>query len=415
MPVEQFDAELREQYLGIGSTAGRHDVVLLPDPEPRSRIHTIISVDDHVVEPPDLFATRASSTYLDRMPRIVELDNGAQVWEFEGVRYANIGLSAVAGRAHNESDVEPARFDEMRAGCYDPAARVRDMDINGVAASLNFPSMIAGFAGLKFAKTSDPGLGLACVRAWNDWMMDEWHRPYPTRFIPAQIPYLADAAVAAEEIRTNAGRGFRAVSFVELPELAGLPSLHTGYWDPVMAACEETETVVCLHAGSSGTTHRSSTDAPSDSIAALFMVNAMMAAVDWLSSRIPVRYPRIKIAMSEGGIGWVPALLDRMDRNFEKNLFMDWSRGGTLADLLPSEVIRRNFWFCAIDEPLGFHMVELIGADNILVESDYPHSDSSWPDTQAVVDRQIRNLDRATQEAVTWRNASELFRHSTGI
>jgi predicted TIM-barrel fold metal-dependent hydrolase len=244
VPLEAFDAELRENFLGIGDTGGRHRVVLAPDPEPRERYYTIVSVDDHVVEAPEVFSTRVPNRYREQAPRIVELDNGAEVWEFEGKRYANIGLSAVVGRVHNEADTEPARFDEMREGCFDPAARVRDMDINGVAASLNFPSLIAGFAGRKFAETRDEGVGLACVRAWNDWIWEEWYSPYPDRFIPAQITYLGDVEVAAAEVRRNAERGFRALSFIELPELAGLPSLHTGYWDPLMAACAETDTVV---------------------------------------------------------------------------------------------------------------------------------------------------------------------------
>jgi predicted TIM-barrel fold metal-dependent hydrolase len=415
MPVERFDTEISQLGLGIRKTTRTGRVVLLPDPPPRERLYTVVSVDDHVVEPPDVFVSRVPAEYRDSAPRIVELDDGSQVWEFEGRRYANIGLSAVVGRAREDYDNEPARFDEMRPGCFDPHARVLDMDINGIAASLNFPSMIAGFAGLKFANTADPNLGLACVRAWNDWIFEEWYEAYPTRFIPSQIPFMGDVEIAAAEVRKNAERGFRALSFVELPEVAGLPSLHTGYWDPLMAACQETDTVLCLHLGSSATTHRSSSDAPVESLAALFLINSQLALVDWLSSMIPVRFPGLKIVMSEGGIGWVPALMDRLDRNFYHLPYLKtWSQYGSVADLLPSEVVKRNFWFCAIEEPRGFEMLDLIGAENVLVESDYPHSDSSWPDTQAVIHEQIRRLTPEVREAVTWRNACTLFRHELG-
>jgi hypothetical protein len=142
------------------------------------------------------------------------------------------------------------------------------------------------------------------------------------------------------------------------------------------------------------------------------MINAELTLIDWLSSLIPLRFPTIKIALSEGGIGWVPALLDRLDRNFHHLPIMRWSHRGPLSEMLPSEVVKRNFWFCAIDEPLGFQMLELIGADNVLVESDYPHNDSSWPDTQAVLNGQINGLASEVREAITWQNACELFRHS---
>jgi predicted TIM-barrel fold metal-dependent hydrolase len=416
VPLEVFDTELEHlRRLGINKGARTGRVELLPDPEPRERHYTIVSVDDHVVEPAHVFVDRLPSAYRDRAPRIIEDDDGQQFWEFQGTRYANIGLSAVVGRKPEDYDNEPARFDEMRPGCYDPKARVGDMDINGVAASLNFPSFIAGFAGLKFAKTSDPGLGLACVRAWNDWILEEWYEAYPTRFIPAQIPYLGDVQIAADEVRKNAARGFRAVSMCELPEVAGLPSLHTGYWDPLMAACQETDTVVCLHLGSSATTHRSSSDAPAESLAALFLINAQLSCVDWLSSMIPVRFPNLKIVMSEGGIGWVPALMDRLDRNFYHLPYLKtWASYGSAANLLPSEVLKRNFWFCAIEEPLGFKMLDLIGAENVFVESDYPHSDSSWPDTQEVIHKQIGWLDPQERESVTWKNACRLFRFDLG-
>ncbi len=134
----------------------------------------------------------------------------------------------------------------------------------------------------------------ASVRAWNDWMLEDWVGYAPGRIIPIQIPYLRDPEVAAAEMRRNAERGFNAMTFSEAPDKLGLPSMHSGHWDPLIAACEETGTVVCLHVGSSGTSPTTSPDAPSDTIGVLFFGYAMYAAVDWLYSRIPVRFPDIK-------------------------------------------------------------------------------------------------------------------------
>ena len=140
----------------------------------------------------------------------------------------------------------------MRPGCYDIDARVRDMDINGVWASVNFPSQITGFCGSVFSRCSDPELGLAVTRAWNDWFHDEWYSAYPDRIVPMGITYLADAEQGAEEIRRNAARGFTAVTLPEMPHRIGMEPIFSAWWDPIIAACAETDTVICLHVGSTG-------------------------------------------------------------------------------------------------------------------------------------------------------------------
>ena len=159
---------------------------------------------------------------------------------YEDGFYPQVGLNAVAGRPKAEWSMEPARFDEMRRGCYDIEARVADMDLDGVYATLCFPSLIAGFAGTIFASSKDPELGLACLRAWNDWHIDEWAGPHPDRIIPLQLAWLQDPEIAAADVRRNAERGFKAVSFPENPVDLGLPSMHTDHWDPFLRACEET-------------------------------------------------------------------------------------------------------------------------------------------------------------------------------
>ncbi|HZU47848.1 MAG TPA: amidohydrolase, partial [Mycobacterium sp.] len=179
-------------------------MALLPDPAPRERQHVLISVDDHVIEPPDMFDDRVPTALADRAPRIVETDDGRQVWRYEDCEYPNVGLNAVIGRPPEEWSMEPARFDEMRRGCWDIKARIADMEIAGIWASLNFPSLIAGFAGTVFWKSKDPELGLAVLRAWNDWHLEVWAGSFPERIIPLQLPWLADPQLAAEELRRNA-------------------------------------------------------------------------------------------------------------------------------------------------------------------------------------------------------------------
>ena len=384
-------------------------VTLLPDPEPRPRTFTIVSVDDHLIEPAHVFEGRMPSHLADAAPKIVTLDNGRETWVYEDGFYPQVGLNAVAGRAKEEWSMEPARFDEMRRGCYDIEARVHDMDIDGVYASLCFPSLIAGFAGTIFSNSKDQELGLACVRAWNDWHIEEWAGSHPDRIIPLQLAWLRDPEIAAADIRRNADRGFKAVSFPENPVDLKLPSMHSDHWDPILRACEETETVVCLHNGSSSWTAARSPGAPLELYTSLFPVNALVTAADWLWARIPTRFPNIKVAFSEGGISWVPMLIDRIDYVLDHSAV--GSHGWDDPSLSPTDAMRRNFWFCTIDLGSTFALRHHIGIDHICMESDYPHADSTWPDTQNLARAGLAGLDDAEIRKVTWENASKLFRH----
>jgi predicted TIM-barrel fold metal-dependent hydrolase len=225
------------------------------------------------------------------------------------------------------------------------------------------------------------------------------------------VAWLLDADIAADEIRRNSARGFHAVSFTENPEPLGLPSLYSGYWDPFLCACEETNTVINLHVGSSGMTLQPSSDSPLEVAAALFTVSAVAAAVDWVYSRIPVRFPSIKIVLSEGGIGWVPMLLDRFDY-----LASEWVPEGPSntwkgVEVSPREAFLRNFWFTAYYDPNALRHLDEIGVDKVMYESDYPHADSSWPDTQLSLAEQFRELDEETIDRITYKNACELYQH----
>jgi len=387
--------------------------LLLPDPEPRARRYPIISVDDHLIEPRDLFEGRMPARFAEGAPYVVEFEDGRQAWVYEGNLYPNMGLNAVVGRRKDMWTMDPTRFDEMRKGCWDIHARIADMDIAGVWASLNFPSLIAGFAGAVFSQSKDQELGLACVKAWNDWHHEVWAGTYPERVIPLQITWLSDPDLAAGEVRRNAARGFKALSFPELLVPLGLPSLYTDHWDPLLRACEETETVVCLHTGSSRWSAATSQGGPLELYTTLFPVNGFAAAVDWLWARVPVRFPRLNIALSEGGIGWVPMLLDRLDY-IATHSGAGGGVGGPGAwdgDVTPAEAVQRNFWFCMIDDPSTLGARERIGVDHIMVEVDYPHADSSWPDTQELFADRFSGMPDDQVRKMTYENAARLFRH----
>lgn len=375
----------------------------LPEPEPRPVRYTVISVDDHVVEPPHTFEGRLPAKLQDRAPKIVTTENREQVWEFDGQVLPQIGLSAFAGRRLENATREPIRFEEMRRGCYDIKARIADMDLNGVWASLNFPSTIAGFCGRVLSSCSDPEVGFASTRAWNDWLYEEWHLAYPARIIPNGLTFLSDPELGASEIRRNAERGFRAVTLPERPHRIGLPSIFDEYWDPILRACVDTGTVVCLHVGSTGMFDMPD-DAPRTALdATMFSGMSYWTCVEWLWSPYPRRYPDLKIALSEGGIGWVSMLIDRLDK-IRVRYAPEWEPP-------PTEVLRRNFWFCTIDDYSAMLTREMIGVENIMVEVDYPHVDGTWPDTQDAIAQLMAGVSVAEAREMCSGNAASLFQH----
>ena len=283
--------------------------------------------------------------------------------------------------------------------------RIADMDINGVWASVNFPSQITGFCGRVFSTAGDRALGLETTRAWNDWLFEEWYSPYPDRIIPLGITSLVDPEAGAAEIRRNAARGFRSVALPERPHRIGFPSIFDDYWAPIIEACAETETVISLHVGSSGITDLPP-GAPAMVLGAtLFGQLSLTACAEWLWSGWALRHPDLKIAMSEGGIGWVAMLLDRLDN------IIDRSGYGLGWDIRPADVLQRNFWFCSLDDPSTINTRYRIGVDHIMVETDYPHGDGTWPDTQAVIEQVWGHLPDDELRAMCCENAAALFRH----
>jgi predicted TIM-barrel fold metal-dependent hydrolase len=382
------------------------DDIFLPEPTPREVRYTVISVDDHVVEPAHAFAGRVPAKFAEAAPRVVEIE-GTQQWLFDGKLCDLTGIGTTAGLKDGFGGFKVERFEQMRRGCYDVDARIADMDVNGVWGSLNFPTHLPGFAGRKFAACSDPELGLAVVRAWNDWVYEEWYSVRPDRIIGCGITFLADPQAAANEIRRNAERGFTAVSLLERPHMIGLPSLFSGYWDPVVRACHETNTVINLHIGSSGV-YEPPADArdPIGLISTMFGQLSIAACVEWLFSGYPERFPELAIAASEGGIGWVAMLLDRLDN------LVDRSGYGveTFTELRPADLLKRNFRFCTLDDPSTIDTRHRIGVDHIMAEVDYPHGDGTWPDTQSVIERYWGHLPSDELRKICSENAARLYR-----
>jgi predicted TIM-barrel fold metal-dependent hydrolase len=365
----------------------------------------LVSVDDHIIEPREMFDAHIPERYRDRAPRVLTDDDGSEYWLFEGERAAYMGLNAVAGCPPEEYGLNPTRYDQMRKGCYDVDERVRDMNANGVLGSLNFPTF-PHFCGQLFARQQDKDLSLAVVRAYNDWHIDEWCGAHPGRFIPCGITPYWDPDLMAEEVRRIAGKGCHAVTFSENPEKLGHPSLHSDHWDPFWAACQESETVVCLHIGSSSSLLLTATDAPADVMISITPMNSFLALNDLMWTPIFKKFPSIKIAMSEGGIGWIPYALERMDYVYEHH--HSWT-GADFGGRRPSDVYRDHIVTCFIDDAAGLELRHRVGVDSITWECDYPHSDSTWPHSPELLGKSLTGIPDDEVEKMTHLNAMRVF------
>ncbi len=250
----------------------------------------LISVDDHIAEPAGMFDAHVPAKYKDQAPRVVTDERGIQQWWYGNVKGRNLGLNAVAGKSPEMFNIDASRYDEMRPGCYDVHERVRDMNAGGHLAGLNFPNF-TGFSGQVLNQGPDPDVNEIMIKAYNDWHIDEWCGAYPGRFIPCGMLPLFDVERAAAEVHRLASKGCHAVTYSENPEALSMPSIHSGYWDPLFAACSETNTVLCCHLGSSSRSAMSSTDAPAgvamsvSSAATIYTLVDLVWADFWVASR----------------------------------------------------------------------------------------------------------------------------------
>jgi predicted TIM-barrel fold metal-dependent hydrolase len=389
----------------------------------------IISVDDHVVEPANVWMDRLPAKYHDIGPRVVrapvgeitfvggkftprvgEPGDGPDVdwWFYEDLRRPLLRLDAAVGYPRDEVDLRAVTYQQMRPGAWQVGPRLEDMDRNWIQASLCFPTF-PRFCGQTFTEATDKELGLLCVKAYNDWMVDDWCAPSGGRLIPLIIVPLWDAELAAAEVTRNAERGVRAVCFSEIPPFLGLPSVHDpdNYWDPFFRACHETGTVINMHIGSSSRMPSTSADAPPAVGSTLTFANAAYSLVDWLMSGVFSRFPELTIAYSEGQIGWIPYVLERADVVWAEN--RGW---GGVADKVmepPSELFRRHVYGCFFNDAHGLRSIDDIGADRITYESDYPHSDSTWPNTRQIAEEQMKNLDDDVIQLIVRDNAIRML------
>ena len=338
-------------------------------------IPRIISVDDHVVEPPDLWTSRLPAKYQDRCPRVerdtaefnfeggvfsfekgVEGGEMCDWWLYDDLVYPFPKLSAAAG--FDELDVVPVTFAEIHPAGWKQAARLTALAERPVDVSV--------------------------------WIMDEaCGGDGRGRLIPLTLIPLWDPVAAAAEIHRCANKGSFAVAFSENPFPLGLPSIHDKdrFWDPFFVACQEADTIVNMHIGSSSKMPTTSPDAPFSVSSTITFANAMGSMCDYILSGMFVRFPKLKIAYAEGQVGWMPYVVERMDKIWAER--GDASFGIDLPEP-PSSYIPGHVWGCIFDDEIGLKNRDVIGLDQICFEVDFPHADTTYPHTLDVATKICR-------------------------
>ncbi len=367
----------------------------------------LVSIDDHVVEPADMFEGHVPAKYADQAPKLIRNAEGKDQWSFQGTVQGTVGLNAVVSWPKEDWGLDPTSMAEMRPGAYDIHERVRDMNRNGILASMCFPSF-AGFSAGFFHDGADKDLSLVMLKAYNDWHIDEWCAAYPGRFIPMALMPVWDRQGMADEVRRVVAKGCRSVTMPELPHLQGLPSYHDlDYWAPFFDAVCAENVVMNLHIGQGFGAIQMAPDAPIDNMIILATQVSALAAQDLLWGGAFKKYPDLKVAWSEAGIGWLAFYLDRCDRHFTNQIWLKHDFGGKL----PSEVFRDHSLACFVTDPTSLKVRHDIGIDIIAWECDYPHSDSIWPDAPEKIHQEMEAAGCSDEDMhkITWQNTCRFF------
>jgi predicted TIM-barrel fold metal-dependent hydrolase len=378
----------------------------------------IISVDDHVTEPPDLWTTRLSAKLRDRGPQVrrdrirlsadaremglhIGDEDGrvADYWIYEGKPMAGGILSTIShavGFEGKKLGNLALTYDEVCPGAWRQSERLADMTTNHVEASLCFSNAVSGYCGQLYLAQPDKALGMACIRAYNDWMIDDWCAGAGRgRLIPLILIPLWDPVLAASEVRRCAAKSACAVSFCENPHDLGLPSIYGGAWEPLLEACAETGANISMHIGSAGKIPTTAPDAPYMITSVLMFVDSMTSMLDFVLAGVFERFPKLKISYSEGQIGWLPYAIRRADKVW---LAKDKEgRGYQRTPNPPSSYIKDHVYGCIFDDDTALLCRELIGVDQIMLEVDYPHSACAFPNV-AEVARELSRTARLNEE-----------------
>jgi predicted TIM-barrel fold metal-dependent hydrolase len=368
-----------------------------------------ISVDDHVQEHPEVWTQRLSKAkWGDRIPHIERQTDGTEHWVVDGQKVDLPGV-ALAGAAMPDRAREPQRWDEVPKVAYVPAERLTAMDVDGVDYSVLYP-IVAGLAGETFGRLTDPELELACVQAYNDWLIEEWASASP-RFIPQCIVPLFPVEATVNEIKRAVAKGHRGVVLPSVPMmLRDVAHINEPVYDPIWATCQDLDVPVCFHAGASRAIQFPPYPGFSPELSAAMEaitrpVSSVLVVANFLYSRILFRFPRLRVVFAETSLAWGAYELELADHQFERQRLH--TEG---YDMLPSELFRRQCSLTGWFDSTGLKTRYYIGVDNLLWSTNFPQGTSTWPNTRDIIGRCFEGIPGNERRQVLIDNAAKLYK-----
>ncbi len=370
--------------------------------------HGLISVDDRVQETPETWTAYISSQqWGDNIPHLEDRDDGSQFWVVAGQHLDDQPL-AETGALMPDRNRLPQRWEDVPAAAYDPSERLRAMDADGVGAQVLYPSL-AGNSGEVFGAIPDPELQLACVQAYNNWLIDAWTNQSP-RLIPQCLVPINDPNDAANEAARAIDLGHRGVILPGTPwDLQDVPHINDPAWDPLWNVCQDAKVPVCFHSGSTRKLRLQAWDDFSpvltDAINAITgPVSSVPILANLLFSRILTRFPTLKFVLSDTSLAWGAYLVETADHQFERQRL---HREG--YDLRPSELFRRQCYMTGWYDRAGLQVRSYLGVENILWQTNFPRATSTWPNTRQYIQRSFANIPDAERQQILTKNPTHLY------
>lgn len=368
-----------------------------------------ISVDDHAQEHPDVWTQRIAKTrWGDRIPHIARQADGTEHWVVDGQRLPLRGV-ALVGAAMADRTQEPQRWQDVPKMAYVPSERLTTMDVDGVDYAVMYPS-VAGVAGETFGRLTDPELELACVQAYNDWLVEEW-ASVSERFIPQCIVPISPVEATVSEIKRAVAKGHKGVVYPAVPMmLRDVPHINEPTYDPIWAACEDLGVPVCFHAGASKAIQFPPYPGFSSELSAAMEaitrpVSSVLVVANLLFSRILFRFPRLKVVFAETSLAWGAYELELADHQFERQrLYLEG------YELKPSELFKRQCYFTGWFDRTGIQTRYYIGVDNIMWSTNFPLATSTWPNSRDFIGRCFEGVPDEERRQMLWGNAAKLYK-----
>ncbi len=363
-----------------------------------------ISADSHILEAPDCFQDRLASKLKEQGPKIIDCEDGGQGWSWEGRKPRSFGLDASAGKgSFLEFKEHGQRFSDLRKGNYEPNAHLADQDVDGVNCSVLYPGAMMGMP----SNIKDRELRLACVRAYNDWLIDEFETVNRDRLVAlAVIPIDDGIEESLKEMQRTAKKGCRGAFIVTYPEKL----YHDSCYEPLWKAAQELQMPLHFHRATGKTFPRGFSDPIPGTISVGGIVLRFFAAMEPIThilfSGALQRYPGLRLVSAESDAGWVAFYTKLCDDQWTRQ--RHWSK--LPLDNPPSEHIRKQIFFTFMDDEVACANVKFTGADNLMWASDYPHSVTTWPKSHQFIADQMKHNSPEERDKLSWRNAASLYR-----